>query len=361
MVDWGMTLAPADVRVTFKVSVVTVMLNTLHLAQDAENYSGLGDFVYQLSRSLTDQERADLALATINLDDDYAFDFQDADFPAFLNQINSMNDDEFLVKTYTWMSKKSAFTTYQDILHNKDNYTAFMSVVAAEKAEKGHFTSPELWERNYDLVQDPAKLKRFVVDFLGSMWEKYLHNEWYRTQNMLTESINAFSQINYDALSTPELVEFVTTRDMRGKEYFEERMNLGKHFVFVPSPHMGPYISWFHCERLNHDMIVFGARMPHNASQKSPALNRSELLVRLNALADETRLRMLEMLATEGEICAQDFITTLDLSQSSASRHLRQLTASGYITERRRDVAKCYTLNPQRIKDTMNALAQFAE
>jgi DNA-binding transcriptional ArsR family regulator len=47
------------------------------------------------------------------------------------------------------------------------------------------------------------------------------------------------------------------------------------------------------------------------------------------------------------------------LSQSSASRHLRQLTASGFLSERRRDVAKCYSLNKERIDDTMHALKDF--
>ena len=49
----------------------------------------------------------------------------------------------------------------------------------------------------------------------------------------------------------------------------------------------------------------------------------------------------------------------LDLNQSAASRHLRQLSAAGYITERRRDVAKCYSLNRERINDTFRALDRF--
>ena len=83
------------------------------------------------------------------------------------------------------------------------------------------------------------------------------------------------------------------------------------------------------------------------------------MLVRLNALADDTRLSILEMLVAEEELCAQDFINRLDLSQSSASRHLRQLTASGFLNERRRDVAKCYSLNSERIEDTMKALKRL--
>jgi ArsR family transcriptional regulator len=361
MVDWGMTIAPSGVQVVFKVSAVTVLLNCLHLTQDAENYSGLGDFIYQLARALTPQERDDLAILTLNLDEDFAFDHQDDSFPEFIAALRALSPQDFLLKTCAWMQKKAEFTSYEDILGSKERYLAFMNSIFAHKAEKNLFVRPEAWQRNYAYIAEPARLQALVTDTLSHLWEKYLRQEWERTQAMLDECANAFSQLDFSNTDIPTIVETVTSRDLRGKEFFQERMDSARHLIFVPSPHMGPYISWFQCERVNHDMVVFGARLPQNANRKSPALNRSELLVRLNALADETRLRILEMLTQEEEICAQDFITTLDLSQSSASRHLRQLTASGYITERRRDVAKCYTLNRQRIKDTLDALARFID
>ncbi|RMF77535.1 MAG: ArsR family transcriptional regulator [Chloroflexi bacterium] len=83
------------------------------------------------------------------------------------------------------------------------------------------------------------------------------------------------------------------------------------------------------------------------------------MLVRMNALADDTRLRILQLLVEETELCAQDIMTRLELSQSATSRHLRMLTAAGYLTERRREVAKCYMLNEERIEDTLDALRHF--
>ncbi len=92
---------------------------------------------------------------------------------------------------------------------------------------------------------------------------------------------------------------------------------------------------------------------------KSPSLSRSELLVRLSAVADDTRLQILELLTQHEELCAQDIIRLLDLSQSAASRHLRQLTATGFLVERRNEVVKCYRINPQRVDDTLRALKRF--
>jgi DNA-binding MarR family transcriptional regulator len=49
----------------------------------------------------------------------------------------------------------------------------------------------------------------------------------------------------------------------------------------------------------------------------------------------------------------------LELSQSAVSRHLKQLSATGYLNERRCEGAKCYKLNPERIEDTLSAIAAF--
>ena len=91
----------------------------------------------------------------------------------------------------------------------------------------------------------------------------------------------------------------------------------------------------------------------------SPDLSRSELLVRLNALADDTRLRILQAIHEAGELCSQEIMVRLNLSQSAASRHLKQLSATGYLSERRREGAKCYSLEPDRIEDVLTAVSSY--
>jgi DNA-binding MarR family transcriptional regulator len=49
----------------------------------------------------------------------------------------------------------------------------------------------------------------------------------------------------------------------------------------------------------------------------------------------------------------------LQLTQSATSRHLRQLSAAGYVVERRREGAKCYSLNRDRVTEMHHALEQF--
>ena len=51
----------------------------------------------------------------------------------------------------------------------------------------------------------------------------------------------------------------------------------------------------------------------------------------LSALADETRLQIIDLLAKEGPLNAKEIQSRLDLSQSAASRHINQLAGSGYL------------------------------
>jgi len=56
------------------------------------------------------------------------------------------------------------------------------------------------------------------------------------------------------------------------------------------------------------------------------------------ALSDETRLTMLGLLVTEGELCVCDFVAVLGITQSKASRHLRHLVNAGLLQDRREAV-----------------------
>jgi ArsR family transcriptional regulator len=52
-------------------------------------------------------------------------------------------------------------------------------------------------------------------------------------------------------------------------------------------------------------------------------------------LADETRLRILALLLSEGELCVCDIIAALRLPQSTISRHLAYLRKAKWVNDRR--------------------------
>ncbi len=68
--------------------------------------------------------------------------------------------------------------------------------------------------------------------------------------------------------------------------------------------------------------------------------NSAELF---KALADETRLRILNLLV-QGELCVCDIMAVLDVGQSKASRHLAYLRNVGLVRDRRNGVWMYYAL-----------------
>ena len=62
------------------------------------------------------------------------------------------------------------------------------------------------------------------------------------------------------------------------------------------------------------------------------------------AFADETRLRILNLLAHERELCVCDIQSILKLPQAKISRHLAYLRGSGLVAVRKAGLWKHYSL-----------------
>lgn len=367
MPDWGIALTPAKTaEVEFEAAPVPILLHTILLinivsADSDDALPGVARVPRTIARALTLEQRTDLRMAYWLIGDRLLLDYRHLTFPEFLDALEQLDAVALRDDAIGWMQHKEGFVGQEAVLTNFDAYRAVIQPIYDEKSELlGEFDVP-LHQQLWALLRDPLNLKARLLHFLRVIWEQHLRDEWKHVQPTVTQCVDAFRQQDYSRLSTAEIVAHVTMRDLQSEAFFKKEIQNAKHIVFVPTPYLGPYVTWMHDEVSGRDLVFFGARQPRDISQRSAALNRNELLIWLNALADETRLRMLEMLTHEEEICAQDFITTLDLSQSSASRHLRQLTASGYLTERRRDVAKCYSLNRERVEDTIRALRQLLD
>jgi ArsR family transcriptional regulator len=63
-------------------------------------------------------------------------------------------------------------------------------------------------------------------------------------------------------------------------------------------------------------------------------------------LADEARLKILWLLFNHRELCVCDFMETLGITQSKASRHLITMRHAGLVTDRKDGLWSYYTLRP---------------
>jgi ArsR family transcriptional regulator, arsenate/arsenite/antimonite-responsive transcriptional repressor len=73
--------------------------------------------------------------------------------------------------------------------------------------------------------------------------------------------------------------------------------------------------------------------------------SKAEELAQLyKALGDDTRLRIVHLLARRGELCVCDVESILEVSQSKASRHLNYLKQAGVVEDRRQGTWVYYRL-----------------
>jgi DNA-binding transcriptional ArsR family regulator len=238
---------------------------------------------------------------------------------------------------------------WECVLNDVDSYLSFLR-------ERFPQFDEDLESAAYTYVIDPPAMQDLIITHLQAMWEQYLSAEWERVEPMVRDSVEAFQQIDLSTMTRFEVAQFITGQDLNEEQWQPIMEDFGR-VVFVPSPHVGPYLG-----KLWSDdtlWVFFGARLPKGSQFHAPDLSRAELLVRLNALSDDNRLRILKLISEEGELSSRDIMSRLDMSQSAASRHLKQLSASGYLTERRCNGAKCYTLNPDRVRDTLNAVSVY--
>lgn len=368
MTDRDFILTSSSVATEFVYDPALICLHSLQMINLAENYSGVDNWVVETYHHMTPEQRMANELVTEELLHGLVlFDHPGLSFPQYLEVLAASDPVAFRDRAIAWMEKPQlwweaadvAFPGYEAVLGSVDVYLDFIRALASGKVEKMAEFREDYLRRLHELLNQPEALLDFTVTHLAYMWETFLEAEWKRVAPRLQETAEAFSQMDYTGLNLYEVIEAVTERDLRGSDKIENAVATTMVVRFSPSPHLGPYVSWFPAEQPHIWHMFFSARLPKGFRTPSPALSRSELLVRLSALADDTRLQMLELLAQHEELCAQDFITMLDLSQSSASRHLRQLTATGFIKERRREIAKCYSLNRERIGNTVTALSGF--
>ncbi len=355
---------PSVIKVEFALEPVLSQFDSISLITQVDRLSGLGEWVVSTHDSLPTESLVTYALVrkltgamvhslysplpehrnVIEYLDWLAAQDLSGYFGRMLGEWMT-----YLAEDDEWLALGRPLPAPEVLLSSRAAFIEFAPAATGIEADA------ELWSQAFDLLYEPARLVAKLREQVGYIWEHFLADEWRRALPMLQESVEAFSRLNLTNVTLHEAVRAVTGRDLRGK--FTAREEAAQRIVFIPSPHLGPYVS-----RMMRGSTIFmgyGARLPRGVQAAASPLSRSELLIRMNALADDTRLRILEMLTERDEMCAQEIIEALGLSQSSVSRHLSQLSATGFLSERRREAGKCYSLNTERIVDTVRALTNF--
>jgi DNA-binding transcriptional ArsR family regulator len=344
--------------ISFDIEPAYNAIQSLMFLLRAEELSGLGEWTTKTLAKMTAEELHQHELVMIGLHFATIPLQSWPSFPAYLDHLAAVKPEilrDKILDTYDSMpcreEEQEHFVDLKTALADVETFLVYLKQRFAPK----HIDDAVEAEA-YTYLIDPPALQTLVVSHLQYMWDNYLAVEWNRVEPMLRDAVAAFRQVDFSQMERLEAVEFITGQKP-GERNWERKFLESEQLVFVPSAHAGPYLGMF--PKGDAVRIVFGARLPEGADLHAPDLSRTEILVRLSALADDNRLRILKFIADGGEQRSQDIIKELDLSQSAASRHLTQLSATGYLTERRCNGAKCYSLNNDRLENTLRAVSAF--
>ena len=361
---------PKKSRFSISVETARNVLNSLNLIASNNKYQGINQFISSTYAKLDKKIIRDNEIIMHGLH--YAA-FPEKDFLNFEDYIDGLkSEDAYLLQERLFhaydrissykvniISDKPVTTTKADqdrILSKKDFYLEYLTRC---------FTQDNLdysiEEEAYKYLVEPDKMKDFLVSHFQYMWDNYLKKEFTKTHSTLENAVNEFNSINFSKTGAFEIIKKVTGHnievDWADNKWELEWVEKSKKIILVPSVHMGPFIG----RSIGSDSIYifFTPRTTEAISFTSPDLTRTDISVRLNTLSDDTRLKILKIVGKEREMSSKQIMDTLDLCQSAASRHLKQLSATGYLNERRQNSAKIYSLNTRFITKTFDAVSDY--
>lgn len=349
---------PEVKTVEIRLDQVQTIINSMVLLVQSEELSGLSPWIYETASSLTTEQMAVHKLVLIGFHYAVLPTRFWKDFPAYLKQLErtdplALRDQvlDFYLEHDCCEGGEQLPATRESLLEDVDFFLEYLRSKFGEDR-----VDPEIESKAFAYLNAPDEMQGIILSHLSFMWDEYYQTEWDRISPMLEDAVLAFGKIDFKSMTQDEAARYITGKDTN-PEFWEKTTQAYQHLIFVPSAHNGPYLGQFHYK--NARGVIFAARLPQDTEVHAPDLSRNEIIIRLSALADDVRLHILKLIAEEGELRSQDIIDRLDLSQSAASRHLMQLSATGYLIDRRCAGAKCYSLNQDRVQDTLRAVASF--
>jgi DNA-binding transcriptional ArsR family regulator len=204
------------------------------------------------------------------------------------------------------------------------------------------------------LVADPAALQNRFAELLERYWEEAFAQEWERIEPDLASSIaEAGRRIQEHGLYAllgglwPE----VRSDPERGRFWLERphdhEVEIGPddQLVLAPSAYVWPHV------RVNCDVpwpvgLVFPASSI--VREARPRIPPAQLVGVLRALADDTRLRVLRLIA-ERPRSTQELAPLVGVTEAGLSKQLRVLADVGLLERRREGYYVLYRLVPEQL------------
>ncbi|MDA0159949.1 DUF5937 family protein [Solirubrobacter ginsenosidimutans] len=214
------------------------------------------------------------------------------------------------------------------------------------------------------LLDDPGALLERFLTLLEDYWEEAFAREWERIEPDLAASVSeAGRQIESDGLYAllrglwPE----VRCDAEQGRFWLdrphdhEVQIGADDRLLLAPSTYVWPHV------RVNCDAPwPLGLIFPASSivREARPRIPPAQLVSVLRALADDTRLRALRLIA-ERPRTTQELAPLVGVTEAALSKQLRALADAGLLDRRREGYYVLYRLVPEQIEALAPSLGSF--
>jgi DNA-binding transcriptional ArsR family regulator len=214
------------------------------------------------------------------------------------------------------------------------------------------------------LLDDPGALLQRFLTLLEGYWEEAFAREWERIEPDLAASVTeAGRQIASDGLygllqglwpevrCDAEREQFWLERD----HDHEVQIGPDDRLLLAPSTYVWPHV------RVNCDAPwPLGLIFPASSivREARPRIPPAQLVSVLRALADDTRLRALRLIA-ERPRSTQELAPLVGMTEAGLSKQLRVLAEAGLLERRREGYYVLYRLVPEQIAAVAPSLDAF--
>jgi DNA-binding transcriptional ArsR family regulator len=237
--------------------------------------------------------------------------------------------------------------------------------VRAHALEQSRFlgASPELAALIFD---DPRALAGVFAELLRDYWDAAFAEEWEQLEPRLAAAVTDAGRV-IAAGGVYALLPGLSRR-LRvdpGREEFgldvphEHRVEVTEtnRLLLVPSAFVWPHVR-VNCDAPWPLSVIYPASFV--IADARPRIPSADLVRVLRALADDTRLRALRLIA-ERPRSTQELAPLVGITEAGLSKHLRQLAQAGVLTTRRDGYYVLYSVDVDRLAPLSETLLSFLQ
>lgn len=333
---------PAVYDAEYAVSPIVEWLHAMDLVAMADQWGeGFATWVYETQRAMSGERYAELvacnaAVSWPRLLSIACYDLDLAqDFGWLSDWLRGQEDAKAYVRFADEQLPEAAGTVRGE------------ASVAAMKAQLGDEWGgrDEVLTRAVDLIRHPQELKETYIHTAEAFLEEHLRVRWEEDRPLLEEEVERHRKRSWSG-TLPTLIERLTGRAVA----LSFECDRAEQLIALPTRLLGPFITLTQIPRSEETLVLLYG-LQSGAEARGRAIPSSEAVAGgFKALGDETRWRILQLVA-EREMYAHEIgLQFSDLGQAAISRHLRYLAAEGLLSVRDVQAKKYYTLNRDAVQ-----------